>query len=130
MTASHARTRVLLGTGALFAFFGFLACSSSSDSKNTTGGSTDPEPLFRALQDDLVAACGGANGVCHVAGTYANAPKWLADPDPYVSAKSYRGILPATKEVGDSIILTQVRHEGPALKDIKYTNGKSPLFER
>jgi hypothetical protein len=130
MTASLARTAALVASGAIFALFGFLACSSSSDGGGTNGGQTDPEPLFRDLQSDLVASCGGANGVCHVAGTYQNAPKWLADPDPYVSAKKYRGVLPATKEVGDSILLTQVRHEGPALKDIKATGGKASLFER
>jgi hypothetical protein len=129
MMASHARAAaVALG---LFALFGFLACS-SSDSGSTSGpnATTDPEPLFRDLQDDLVASCGGPNGTCHVAGTYQSAPKWLAGPDPYVSAKNYRGILPATKEVGDSILLTQVAHECTALKDVKSTNGKAPLFER
>jgi hypothetical protein len=129
MMPPYARAGALFGIGALFAVFGFLACSSSDegDGRPTTTENRDPEPLFRALQDDLVASCGGQNGTCHVAGTYRSAPTWLADPDPYASAKKYRGIIPVTREVGDSILLTQVKHAGPALKDIKPADGKAPL---
>lgn len=131
MMPSYARPRALFGIGALVALFGFIACGSSDESgPGTNNQARDPEPLFRALQGDLVASCGGTNGTCHVAGTYRSAPTWLADPDPYVSAQKYRGIIPLTREVGDSILLTQVRHAGPALKDIRSTDGKPPLYER
>ena len=46
----------------------------------------------------------------------SQAPHWLGDPDAYLSAKKYPGILPATREPGDSTILTQVDHIGPSLK--------------
>jgi hypothetical protein len=52
-----------------------------------------------------------------VRGSYQGAPTWLGGADPYVTIKKYRGVLPATKDVGDSILLTQVRHSGPALTD-------------
>ena len=94
-----------------------LACSSSTDDSRTTnsdGGAVDAEPLFRVVQKDLVVRCGGANGSCHVKG--AVAPHWLGDPDPYVSAKKFPGIIPATQDPGDSTILTQVAHSGPSLK--------------
>jgi hypothetical protein len=123
------RIGVALGLGAIGVWGTMMACSSSDSSG---GGTTSPtgngEALFRGLQDDLVKSCGGANGMCHVLGTYQNAPRWLGDPDPYQSALHYRGIIPATKDVTDSIILTQVAHEGPSLKDIQ---GPAPtLFER
>lgn len=101
-----------------------FACSSSdsSSTKPTTGASDGgpsvaAEPLFRALQDDLVATCGGTNGTCHVQGAYNSAPTWLGGPDPYVSATHYKGVLPATKDAADSILLTQVQHEGPSLPE-------------
>jgi hypothetical protein len=62
----------------------------------------------------LIVRCGGPNGSCHVKG--ATAPHWLGEPDPYLSAKKYPGILPATRDVGDSTLLTQVAHTGPSLK--------------
>ena len=118
MMASHTRgasafaaTVAVVGVvGAL----GFLACSSSSDAPAATAdGGVNGEPLFRVVQRDLVVRCGGANGSCHVKGSVA--PHWLGDPDPYLSAKKYPGILPATLEPGDSTVLTQVAHTGPAL---------------
>jgi hypothetical protein len=127
---SYARPGLWVGIGAVVAVCGFIACSSSDEGADKQFVNVDPEPLFRALQDDLVYSCGGANGSCHVAGTYQGAPTWLADPDPYTSARRFRGVLPVTREVGDSILLTQVRHAGPALKDIKATDGKAPLYER
>jgi hypothetical protein len=129
MMAWYSRAAAALSLGALITV-GFLACSTDEDGKENPGGEarTDPEPLFRELEADLVASCGGRNGSCHVRGNQA--PRWLADPDPYVSAKRYRGILPATRDVGDSILLTQVRHTGPALKDVPVQEGKLPLFER
>lgn len=95
---------------------GFLACSSSSDApaKTTTDGGVNGEPLFRIVQRDLVVRCGGPNGSCHVKGSVA--PHWLGDPDAYLSAKKYPGILPATLDPGDSTLLTQVVHTGPSLK--------------
>ena len=105
-------------TVAVFGCFGallFLACSSASDAPATKAeGGVDAEPLFRVVQRDLIVRCGGANGSCHVKGSVA--PHWLGDPDPYLSAKKYPGILPATLDPGDSTILTQVAHAGPALK--------------
>lgn len=108
----------LLALGFTLAPVGFLACS-SDDSGGGGGadGGGNAEPLFRAVQADLVKTCGGTNGSCHVRG--ATAPHWLGDPDPYLSAKKYRGIIPATQEVGDSIILTQVDHVGPSLTRYK-----------
>ena len=121
MMASNSRAgSVFAGTAAVVSAFSalvFLACSSSSDDPGTTsgeGGAVDAEPLFRIVQKDLVIRCGGANGSCHVKG--AVAPHWLGDPDPYLSAKKYPGIIPATQETGDSTILTQVAHTGPTLK--------------
>lgn len=119
MMSLHARRRSALGaTVAVMAAFGallFLACSSASDEPATSaGGGVNGEPLFRIVQRDLVVRCGGANGSCHVKGSVA--PHWLGDPDPYLSAKKYPGILPETLEPGDSTILTQVAHSGPSLK--------------
>ena len=122
MMASNSRaSSVLAGSAAVVSAFSalvFLACSSSSDdpggTTNGEGGVVDAEPLFRVVQKDLIVRCGGANGSCHVKG--AVAPHWLGDPDPYLSAKKYPGIIPATQETGDSTILTQVAHTGPTLK--------------
>lgn len=113
------RERTAVGVVAVASMLlGFLACGDDSDTdrRGPTGG-PDPEPLFRALQADLVATCGGPNGTCHVRGSFQQAPTWLGGPDPYVTIRKYRGVLPATKEVGDSILLTQVRHAGPALSE-------------
>jgi hypothetical protein len=119
MMALHARAATGLVIGALlFTTFGFLACSSEEPEPQPGAGDggavTDPEPLFRIVQKDLIARCGGPNGGCHVRG--ASAPHWLGDPDPYLSAKKYPGILPATRDPGDSTILTQIDHVGPTLK--------------
>ena len=127
MRGLHTRRSAMVFVG-LFAAGCVLLFACKSDEQDSgssgSGAQTDPEPLFRALEADLVKTCGGVNGQCHVKGTFNQAPKWLGDPDPYVSAKKYRGILPATKEVGDSIILTQVAHEGPSLKST------ASLYER
>ncbi|AKV01918.1 hypothetical protein AKJ09_08581 [Labilithrix luteola] len=121
MVASHVRKlasrSALLFATSLLTIVVSVACSSSDKDSQTPSRETagqDPEPLFRAVQDELVRTCGGANGSCHVAGT--TAPHWLGGDDPYVTAKNYKGILPATREVGDSILLTQIDHEGPSLK--------------
>ena len=118
--ASRVRAAAAFAAGSALIGLALFACSKKDDGGG--GGSTspigqNPEPMFRALQDDLVKSCGGPNGKCHVDGSYLNAPRWLGGPDPYVSIRKYRGILPATKDAGDSILLTQIRHEGPALKD-------------
>ena len=115
--ALHARAATGMVIGVAFVTCAFLACksgSSSGDPGNTPGVATDPEPLFRAIEADIKTTCGGTNGSCHVRGTQA--PHWLGDPDAYLSAKKYPGILPATREPGDSTLLTQVDHEGPSLK--------------
>lgn len=115
--ALHARAATGMVIGVAFVTCAFLACksdSSGADPGNTPGVATDPEPLFRAIEADIKTTCGGPNGSCHVRGTQA--PHWLGDPDAYLSAKKYPGILPATREPGDSTLLTQVDHEGPSLK--------------
>jgi hypothetical protein len=99
-----------------------FACSSDDGTARTSKRTVPPagaapEPIFRELESDLIKTCGGVNGTCHVRGSYQQAPAWLGGPDPYATIKKYRGILPSTKEVGDSILLTQVRHAGPALAD-------------
>lgn len=101
------------------------SCSSTTEEAAADGGSDagvaeQPEPVFRALQADLVRTCGGVQGACHVNGTHRSAQgepasTWLGAPDPYVSAKTYPGIIPVTGEVNDSKLLTQVEHDGPAL---------------
>ncbi len=98
---------------------GIFACSDDGSDGGGRGpnGGPDPEPIFRALEEDLIATCGGPNGTCHVRGSFQQAPTWLGGQDPYVTAKKYRGVIPATQEVGDSILLTQVRHAGPSLSD-------------
>ncbi len=71
------------------------------------------ETLFRALQNDLVAGCGGTNGVCHVLGAYQNSqtPKWLAGPDAYVSIHSYPGII--VPDPYSSKLIVKGPHAGP-----------------
>lgn len=125
--AFHSPRRVaLFGAAVTIAFSSALACGDDPASTRTgPNGGQDPEPLFRSLQDDLITTCGGTNGSCHVRGSYQGAPTWLGGEDPYVTVKKYRGVLPATKEVGDSILLTQVRHSGPAL-----TDAPNNLFQR
>lgn len=110
------RAAFVLGTGAMLVTIAFLACGSSSDEGGGASGdaAANGEKLFRIVQRDLIVRCGGPNGSCHVRG--AIAPHWLGDPDPYLSAKKYPGILPATRDTSDSTILTQVAHAGPSLK--------------
>lgn len=116
---AHSRERAIASVLAAAAIgLGIFACGDdSTDGGNGGNGGPDGETLFRGLEADLVKTCGGPNGTCHVRGSFQQAPTWLGDPDPYVSATRYRGVLPATKEVGDSILLTQVRHAGPALTE-------------
>lgn len=106
---------------------GIFACSDDPEASdpNLAPDPSQAEPLFRDLEADLVATCGGPNGTCHVQGSFQQAPTWLADPDPYVSIRKYPGMLPATKDIGDSLILTQVKHAGPSLK-----TAPNNLFER
>ncbi len=106
------------------------ACSSDDQAQPKSDGGADgtagltPEQMFRALQPELIARCGGTNGVCHVNGSLNAAPVWLGNPDPYVSAKNYRGVLPASGDPHDSIILTQVEHTGPSLQSTPPLFGK------
>lgn len=106
---------VALAASALVGF-AFLACSDESKVENGPGPGASGEEHFRALENDLIETCGGQNGICHVDGTYQKAPRWLGGVDPYPTAKAYPGILPATRDVGDSILLTQVAHAGPSLR--------------
>ena len=117
MNARRARGRsvfavTLLALGTL----AIVACTRASDAPSTTshGPGVDGEPLFRIVQRDLVVRCGGPSGGCHVKGPVA--PHWLGDPDAYLSAKRYPGILPATRDPSDSTLLTQIAHTGPSLK--------------
>jgi hypothetical protein len=116
MIALHARAAAGLAIGMLLVTSAFLACSSDSEDGGSgpAPGTADAEPLFRAIEADLKTTCGGVNGSCHIRGDQA--PHWLGDPDAYLSAKKYPGILPATREPGDSTILTQVDHIGPSLR--------------
>ena len=97
------------------------ACKSKSSSDSAAGaGNQSPEQMFRSFQDQLVATCGGVQGACHVQGTHKNAQgqpaaQWLGPNDPYQAAKNYVGIIPITGDPGDSKLLTQVEHDGPAL---------------
>ncbi len=118
-TMALSRNRAIASAFAAAAIgLGIFACGDdATDGGTGPNGGPDPEPLFRGLEADLVATCGGPNGTCHVRGSFQQAPAWLGGPDPYVTIKKYRGVLPATKEVGDSILLTQVKHAGPALTD-------------
>ena len=50
------------------------------------------EAAYRKVQPALESKCGGA---CHATGATLNAPRWLAGPDSYVSAKAYPGIVVA-----------------------------------
>jgi hypothetical protein len=72
------------------------------------------EQLFRALQTNLVATCGGTDGACHVNGSFLNGqtPVWLGAPDAYVSAKAYPGII--TADPYASKLLLKGPHEGPS----------------
>src|SRR5688572_21589547 len=103
MVASHARAMAAAAfAGALIAL-AFLACGDDEDAggRGSSGGSANAEPLFRALEADLIASCGGVNGTCHVRGSYQKAPTWLGGEDPYETIKKYRGMIPATREPGD-----------------------------
>ena len=119
-------------TGAFGVVSAGIACSSSSSTPLQPGPGPDagaegstfdsganttdtPELMFRGFQAEFVAKCGGANGQCHQNGTFLGAPKWLALPDPYISAKAYPGNIPTSNDPSDSKLLTQVEHEGPAL---------------
>ncbi len=105
--------------------------SGTSAAPPDAGGAADaavfpstPEGKFRALEADLVKTCGGTGGACHVDGALKDAPRWLAPPDAYASAKAYRGVLPADNDLEHSILLTQIEHTGPALVN------SPPLFAR
>lgn len=112
------RTHVSVAlAGAALLGLGVFACGDGAVDDEELDDGVDAELLFRDVEDDLVATCGGPNGTCHVRGSFQQAPTWLGGPDPYVTIRRYRGILPATKDIGDSILLTQVRHAGPALAD-------------
>jgi hypothetical protein len=66
------------------------------------------------MQTQLVAGCGGAGGMCHVYGAFdqSSTPVWLGQPDPYLSAKKFPGVISA--DPYSSILLLKGPHEGPA----------------
>jgi hypothetical protein len=113
-SASRLATLFVLASLVPLAVF---ACSGDEANGDRATGAGAAEPIFRELEADLVKTCGGPNGTCHVRGSYQQAPTWLRGPDAYATIKKYRGVLPATKEVGDSILLTQVKHSGPSLSE-------------
>ncbi len=81
---------------------------------DATSGPGQGEALYRALEPQMIQACGGAGGGCHVnAKQLVTAPIFLAGPDSYVSIKKYGGIV--VSEVFTSSILTKGQHEGPSL---------------
>lgn len=104
---------------ALGALSWFSACSSDDAAEKSPDAATAADALarFRALEGELVATCGGAEGSCHVNGTTQGAQKWLGEGDHYETIKAYRGVLPASGNEANSILLTQIRHRGPALSD-------------
>jgi hypothetical protein len=80
------------------------------------------EAMYRALESDLVKACGGP---CHGAGTApGNPPVWLAPPDTYVSVKTFPGAI--TPDPNQSRILNHGPHAGPSLTGGTY----KPLGDR
>jgi hypothetical protein len=80
------------------------------------------EAMYRALESDLVKACGGP---CHGTGTApGNPPLWLAPPDTYVSVKTFPGAI--TPDPSQSRILNHGPHAGPALTSGTY----KPLGDR
>jgi mono/diheme cytochrome c family protein len=117
MMASLSRWAGFFSGMAALTGLAFLACS-DEETKSGPGPNASGEEHFRALENDLLTTCGGPNAACHIDGTYQpqRAPRWLGGVDPYVTAKAYPGILPATRDVGDSILLTQVAHAGPSLR--------------
>ncbi len=113
--------RAALVTGAFGGLLGVglslgPACGASSASGDGgPEGGQSAEALFRAIEKPLVNRCGAKDGVCHVKGSYNDAPRWLAEPDAYASAKGFRGVVPVTRDVADSTLLTQAEHVGPSL---------------
>jgi hypothetical protein len=75
---------------------------------------TQGEKLFRAMQATLISTCGGTDGACHVSGAFLDGqtPVWLGAPDPYLSAKTYPGII--TSDPYASKLIIKGPHEGPA----------------
>lgn len=117
---AHAVARALGALAALASLAGAAAslsaaCGSADTPAPDAAAGQTPEALFRAIEPSLVNRCGAKDGVCHVNGVYNGAPKWLAEPDRYASIKAFRGILPLTRDVEDSTLLTQAAHDGPGL---------------
>lgn len=97
---------------------------SSSSSGGADGGNpndpNDPnnpnrlapeEEAFRAVEADLVKACGKT---CHDTGAYSPPPPpFLAGPDVYKSIKAHPGIV--VRDIYASTLLTKGPHAGPAL---------------
>lgn len=84
----------------------------------TSGGPSAEELLFRKVEPDLEAKCGGQ---CHTDTTYKPTPPgFLAKPDAYKSIKGQPGIVVA--DFYQSTLLTKGPHAGPAI-------GVDPTFE-
>lgn len=74
------------------------------------------EALYRALEPELLARCGGASGACHVTGQYTgNPPPFLKGPDSYRSIKATPGII--TADVSASGLIVKGDHAGPRLQE-------------
>ena len=89
--------------------------SASSGSSGTTAAESEAaETLFRAIEGQLTTTCGGANGMCHVNGSYPGSPpRFLAGPDAYVTIKGFNGIV--VKDPETSILPNHGQHAGPAV---------------
>jgi hypothetical protein len=106
------RTALYVATlGALFGLGTISGCEVDAPEQlpagdEGAGGATPDEPtpnggeaMFRALENDFFAACGG----CHDAGGIASTP-FLAGPDRYQTAMSWPGVV--TKPASQSSLLT------------------------
>ncbi|MBS2014655.1 MAG: hypothetical protein JST00_17335 [Deltaproteobacteria bacterium] len=92
---------------------------SSGASSGNPGGPSAEEVLFRKVEPDLEAKCGGQ---CHTEGTYKpTPPKFLEKPDAYKSIKAQPGVVVA--DFYQSSLLTKGAHAGPAV-------GVDPTFEQ
>lgn len=133
-TTSALLLGLTLVSASAFSLVGTAGCGDDASKLTKKGGSSSGEPVddsvdggeltpaaaqaaaeaqFRALQTDFDRTCGN---VCHKAGASGGSPPtFLADPDPYVSVKAFKGAI--TKQPIQSILWDKAAHTGPALHD-------------
>lgn len=92
---------------------GTTGSSGTGGSSGGAAGSAELKAMFQKVEPELTKTCGGANGQCHVNGTYPGSPPRFLAPDAYTSIKAYPGIV--VKDVTSSAILLKPQHEGPGL---------------